>query len=289
MDKIDSKAIGGLPGWIGSQAVNETGERWMSSARTKMRLPAVGWMSEMANRSREIRIDLTSSNHNFDTNWLHQQMVAAAGGSWPGDDAIWRIVVHGGVQLVSNHVNNQVMWLGGAIRGRVIIENHGWIWGRGGDGGAVTGGHENNAQNGNPGGHAIYREGHVTLEIVNYGIIAGGGGGGGAAYTFSSAGGGRHYGMGGGGGRPFGAGGYTSGMNHPRPGSAGSINGGGGGGVGGDRGESYGGGGGDIGANGGGGSGNKASRAGGASGYAIAGGGPLAMTVQGDIRGPVAW
>lgn len=38
-------------GWVGSQAVNETGQRWMSAARTAVRLGAAGWMSEMVGRS----------------------------------------------------------------------------------------------------------------------------------------------------------------------------------------------------------------------------------------------
>lgn len=38
-------------GWVGSSAVAETGQRWMSAARTSLRLPAAGWMSEMVNRS----------------------------------------------------------------------------------------------------------------------------------------------------------------------------------------------------------------------------------------------
>lgn len=43
--------IGNLPNWIGSQAVAETGQRWMSSARTSLQLSGAGWMSEMAGRS----------------------------------------------------------------------------------------------------------------------------------------------------------------------------------------------------------------------------------------------
>lgn len=44
----NSRAINS--GWVGSSAVAETGQRWMSAARTDVRLGAVGWMSEMIGR-----------------------------------------------------------------------------------------------------------------------------------------------------------------------------------------------------------------------------------------------
>lgn len=279
-------AISNIPSWIGSSAVNETGERWMSAARTKMRLPAPGWLSELAGRSNEIVVTITASNHNFDTGQLHNLMLSAAGGSWPAS-ANWKIVVNPGVQLVGKDTGN-CMWFGGAINGTVVIENHGHILGRGGAGGPVTCGSDSCSQNGGVGGTAIYRESKITLDIRNYGIISGGGGGGGAGYTFSSAGGGRHYGMGGGGGAPFGAAGYVSGPNHPRPGGGGSYEGGAGGGSGGDRGEAHGGGGGGWAAAGGNAWGNnRMNRSGGGPGAAIGGGGPINWTSRGDIRGAV--
>lgn len=60
---METKAIGGLPGWIGSQAVSETGQKWMSSARTSLGLSATGYMSEMVGKSRGSR--LTIGNLNF--------------------------------------------------------------------------------------------------------------------------------------------------------------------------------------------------------------------------------
>lgn len=39
-------------GWVGSSAVAETGQRWMSQARTTLRLPAAGWMSEMVGKTK---------------------------------------------------------------------------------------------------------------------------------------------------------------------------------------------------------------------------------------------
>lgn len=281
-------AVSGVPSWIGSSAVNETGERWMSAARVKLRLAGAGWLSELAGRSNEILVNITGSNHNFDTGTLHSWMVSAAGGSWPAN-ANWRIVVGSGVQLVAKDTGSQVMWFGGGINGKVIIENHGYILGRGGNGGPVTCADAGCAQGGGGGGHAIYREAKITLDIRNYGVISGGGGGGGAGYTFSSAGGGRHYGQGGGGGAPFGAAGHVSGPNHPRPGGGASWDGAGGGGAGGDRGEGHGGSGaGWAGVGGAAWGNNRANAGGGAAGYAIAGGGTIIWTNRGDLRGAVS-
>lgn len=44
-------AIVGVPGWIGSSAVAETGQRWMSAAGSAVRIGAPFWMSQMANQS----------------------------------------------------------------------------------------------------------------------------------------------------------------------------------------------------------------------------------------------
>lgn len=43
-------AITGVPGWIGSSAAAETGQRWMSAAGGKIRLPTPFWMSQMAGK-----------------------------------------------------------------------------------------------------------------------------------------------------------------------------------------------------------------------------------------------
>lgn len=45
-------AIVGVPGWIGSSAVNETGQRWMSAAGAAVRRPAPFYMSQLANQSK---------------------------------------------------------------------------------------------------------------------------------------------------------------------------------------------------------------------------------------------
>lgn len=45
-------AIVGVPGWIGSSAVNETGQRWMSAAGAAVRRPAPFYMSQLASQSK---------------------------------------------------------------------------------------------------------------------------------------------------------------------------------------------------------------------------------------------
>lgn len=258
-------SISGLPSWIGSQAVAETGQRSMYNARAALGLAGAGWMSEMAGKTRTIIVNLTGSDHNFNTANLHQWMVNAAGGAWPAN-AVWRIIVGSGVQLVSYSTGSACMWFGGAINGKVVIENHGYILGRGGNGGQ---GYRGSTQGG-AGGSAIYRESKITLEIINYGVIGGGGGGGGGA-NHSSVG----DTIGAGGGAPFGAGGageYTGGgASFTNGGGAGAYKAGVGGGWG-ARGANAPGPGNELGA-------------GGANGRAIDGGGSIIWTVQGDIRG----
>ncbi|MGL4252870.1 MAG: hypothetical protein ACRCR2_02255 [Fusobacteriaceae bacterium] len=60
---METKAIGGLPGWVGSQAVAETGQRSMYNARAALGLSPSGWMSEMAGKSMGNK--LTIGNLNF--------------------------------------------------------------------------------------------------------------------------------------------------------------------------------------------------------------------------------
>lgn len=43
-------------GWVGSSAVNETGQRWMSAARTTLGLGAAGWMSELVGKSKSSKM-----------------------------------------------------------------------------------------------------------------------------------------------------------------------------------------------------------------------------------------
>lgn len=261
-------AISGLPSFIGSQAVTETGQRSMAAARKALSLTEAGWMSEMAGKSKVYVVNLTASDHNFDTARLHQLMLNSAGGTWPTNpNTLWKIIVGAGVQLASQSTSSACMWFGGAIKGKVIVENHGYIIGRGGSS-AYRG-------SGYSGGQAIYREPHVTLEIINYGVIGGGGGGGG----YGDSNGVRPSG----GGAPFGVGGshdgYVGGTaTFTTYGNGVCRNSGNCGGRGGNWGEA------GIG-------GTEDGRyvtSGGAAGAAIAGSGTIIWTVRGDIRGVAA-
>lgn len=278
--------ITNLPGWIGSSAVAQTGQRWMSAARRGVNLPSAGWMSEMAGLPKEYVVEFYASNHSFDPSvHLHPLMLAAAGGTWPtAADTKWIIRIHSGVQLVSARGIAHCFTFIGAIKGTVRIENHGWLLGRGGDSAIVSGGPHN-------GKNAIYREPHITLHIVNYGVIAGGGGGGGNTITRDGTGNGpgsaQDFYACGGGGAPFGysiqthsccgrGGSHGTSAGISTPGTGGSCKMitattyGGNGGNWGQRGEiSYPG-------------------TGGYPGNAFAGSGPISWIVYGDIRGPIS-
>ncbi|PEH74290.1 receptor-recognizing protein [Edwardsiella tarda] len=200
-------AIATIPGWIGSSAVAETGERWMSAARRAVRLSPSGWMSEMAGRSKEILVTLNGSNNGFSSTWLVEHIEGLVNGNITGH--VIKIVITSGTTLINDPSNleEEVIYIPdtwGACT-NIIIENHGRILGRGGNGGGQWRG-------GEPGYHAIQNDLGTKLIIRNHGIIAGGGGGGSSAHREIS--GGREYG--GGGGAPLGLGGrapYANGNN----------------------------------------------------------------------------
>ncbi|QEL57042.1 hypothetical protein [Chromobacterium paludis] len=147
----------------------------------------------------ELVVVLAASNYNFDTGSLHQQMVTAAGGSWP-QGATFRVIVQPGVQLVSKDTSNACFWFGGAIVGNtVIVENYGQILGRGGKGGDCG----NRPMPGENGSAAIWVDGGIKLFVSNQGLIAGGGGGGAGGLSIRNVGT-RRYRCSGGGGAPFG-------------------------------------------------------------------------------------
>lgn len=247
-------------GWVGSSAVTETGQRWMSAARTTLRLNAAGWMSEMVGKSKEYVINVGASD-NYDRDALVNAMRTACGGNWSG--AAFRINVSGRITCPANR--NSVFWFGGDMTtvSYVHIVNNGWIAGRGGYG-------KRSDERAGDGKHAIENYIGTKLRIENNGIIAGGGGGGGGATNAS----------GGGGGRPLGAG--TTNAQRAN-GAAGTWDAGG---AGGRYGTSLAGNGGNFGENGGKasvGSGGVAGAAGNA-GYAIYGQAPTYIKA-GDIRG----
>lgn len=213
-------------GWVGSSAVNETGQRWMSAAMEAVRLGRPAWMSQMVGRSKEVYYSI-GSNHSYNkdtlVNYLKSQGTTPVVVTITGD-----IVSHSAsvpcLDFPSDLANEYVT---------LIINGGVHVWGRGGNGG-------NNAAGG-AGGTAINNGIGTRLRITNNGVIAGGGGGGywspmpQMKLTF-----------GGGGGRPFGAAGGSANMEQAA--TAGTISAPGRGSV---NGIYYGGNGGDAGGAGG--------------------------------------
>lgn len=258
-------AVVGLPGWIGSSAVAETGQRWMSAARTGLMLPVAGNMSEMAGRSKEINL-LIYANDNYNPDTLLSQ-IYSYGSNGGGNSFVVTVVgdivaYSSGVPCLNFPANLNAPYI------KLIINSGVTVYGRGGDGGWITAPNTWNTSglslgNGATGGSAITNSIGTRLQIANYGAIAGGGGGGGCGYHIFDQGeidnqDLRRVGTAGAGGRPYGAGGGVNrawclagyGASKTAPGGGRSnVNG---------AAAAYGGGGGNVGSGGGGGSiGNK--------------------------------
>ncbi|HBV0031611.1 TPA: receptor-recognizing protein [Escherichia coli] len=186
-------------GWVGSSAVSETGERWMSAAMQAVRLGRPAYMSAMVGRSKEIHYSIGASNsYNKDTliNWMKAQ------GSTP-------VVITITGNIVSQSTGVPCLDFPSSLTNEyvtLIINSGVTVYGRGGNGGSNAAGAA--------GGNAINNAIGTRLRITNNGAIAGGGGGGGGGNR------GRLV-FGGGGGRPFGAGGSSSNMSSGA--TAGSI------------------------------------------------------------------
>ncbi|AEN93874.1 long tail fiber assembly catalyst [Escherichia phage Bp7] len=190
-------AVVGIPGWIGTSAVAETGQRWMTAASRELRLGNPSWMSQFAGRSREI-IHTLGADHNFNGQWFRDRCFEAGGAP---------IVFNITGNLVSYTKDVPLFFMYGDTPNEYVTLNiHGGVhmWGRGGNG----------TVNGNPGtngGDVIQNDIGGRLRIWNYGVIASGGGGGGAVSLQNSWA--PNATAGGGGGRPFGIGG--GGVNWP--------------------------------------------------------------------------
>ncbi|QXN75949.1 long-tail fiber adhesin [Escherichia phage BF15] len=256
-------AVVGIPGWIGTSAVAETGQRWMTAASRELRLGNPSWMSQFAGRSREI-IHTLGADHNFNGQWFRDRCFEA--GSAP-------IVFNITGDLVSYSKDVPLFFMYGDTPNEYVQLNiHGvTMYGRGGNGGSNS--------PGSAGGHCIQNDIGGRLRINNGGAIAGGGGGGGGGNR------GRLV-FGGGGGRPFGAGGSSSHMSAGA--TAGTIYAPGAGSVGEGSLSAYtGGSGGEVGSAGGRcnthGAGTEYN--GGAAGYAVIGSAPTWINV-GAIYGP---
>jgi hypothetical protein len=137
----------------------------------------------------EILIDITQSNYNFDYNTITAAMLAAAGGTWPTGQT-FRIKIESGVTLVSKSSTQPLFYFGpagsGLGRNTIILENHGTLYGRGGNGVGITcqgawydsPSAKRYVTDGVNGGDVIKVDG-VKIYLQNYGTIAPGGGGGG--------------------------------------------------------------------------------------------------------------
>ena len=144
----------------------------------------------------EYVLDITASNHNIALDW--------AWGLLPLDvrndqtQAV-RIIVRAGVQLITLNptVRGVFDFYDGWGNREIVIENYGYIIGRGGAGGRES-------AVGAVGGRAI-RNDSARLAVINRGVIAAGGGGGGGGGSALGAS------YGGGGGAPFAGGGWGSG------------------------------------------------------------------------------
>ena len=142
----------------------------------------------------EYVLDITTSDHNIAVDWAFSKLPSSV--QLDPTQAV-RIIVRPNVQLVTANPTIQGAFHFYGLWGNreVIIENHGYIIGRGGTGG-------NEGAVGAVGGRAIYNE-SARLTIINRGVIAAGGSGGGGSYLGAS--------YGGGGGAPFAGGGWGSG------------------------------------------------------------------------------
>lgn len=241
-------------GWVGSSAVSETGQRWMSAAMQAVRLGRPAYMSAMVGRSKEIHYSIVASNsYNKDTliNWMKAQ------GSTP-------VVITITGNIVSQSTGVPCLDFPSSLTNEyvtLIINSGVHVLGRGGNGGSNSAG--------GAGGNAINNGIGTRLRINNNGIIGGGGGGGaGARYNPFPQ---MDMKFGGGGGRPFGAAGAAGGGAAAA--SAGTISAPGKGTV---SGVHYGGDGGDLGAAG------KSSYIKGGTGGTVHSGGAAGKAVTGN-------
>lgn len=185
-------------GWVGSSAVSETGQRWMSAAMQAVRLGRPAYMSAMVGRSKEIHYSI-GANHNYNKDTLINYLKSQ--GSTP-------VVVTITGDLVSHSAGVPCLDFPSSLTNEyvtLIINSGVTVYGRGGNGSGSSGGSGDALVRATAGGNAINNGIGTRLRITNNGAIAGGGGGGGGwsiDYNFTLAGV-----AGGGGGRPFGTGG----------------------------------------------------------------------------------
>lgn len=200
-------AVVGVPGWIGSSAVTETGQRFMSTAAGELRIAVPTYMSRFAGASREQIINIgANDNYNWATLVNQIKALGVAGNAF-------RVNITAPVisSTTAAPCLNFTSDLAGVDYILLVINSGAWVGGRGGNGGGPSASH-----NGNPGGVAITNAIGTKLRIQNNGAIGGGGGGGGDVGLGNQ----RGTVAGGSGGRPFGVGGTTD-----YGGSGGQVNG----------------------------------------------------------------
>ena len=161
----------------------------------------------------------------------------ATADGWNGSDHL-RVVINSGVYLWSDSITAGGLIIAGAFPAGILLQNSGFIIGRGGDGGGFDSASWPSAEDGGP---ALQITSAVTVDVSNNSgaYIAGGGGGGSGGHTYGAGGGGGAGGGSGGqsyrGSATIGIGGAIgqSGTNAGNDSDAGGGKGGGSGGSGG--------------------------------------------------------
>ncbi|MBA4709586.1 hypothetical protein [Aquitalea aquatica] len=130
---------------------------------------------------KETIIRISAHDHGITGQWVIDRIQTAFAGAPPAGASI-RFVIESGIQLVSANAGEGFRldgswWNGTLASCQIIIENYGYLLGRGGKGG--TGSDRQAAQPGSAGGDALVLN-NMNVRIDNRGIIAGGGGGGAA-------------------------------------------------------------------------------------------------------------
>lgn len=187
-------AVVGVPGYIGSSAVSETGQRYMSTAAGQLRIAVPTYMSRFAGQSREQVIDIPANNNYTWATLVNQIKALGVAGN------AFRVNINGPVisSTTGAPCLNFTSDLAGVDYILLVINSGAWVSGRGGNGGGPSSTH-----GGKPGGVGITNAIGTKLRIQNNGAIGGGGGGGGDV----GLGGNRTTVAGGSGGRPWGLGG----------------------------------------------------------------------------------
>ncbi|HCQ6946065.1 TPA: receptor-recognizing protein, partial [Enterobacter hormaechei] len=135
-------------GWVGSSAVNETGQRWMSAAGRAVQVSPPFWIKTLVGKSREQVINV-SANNNYSWSTLVSQIKSLG-----VKDNAFRVNITGTIVSSSTGAPclNFTSELAGCAYILLVINSGQMVLGRGGNGG---GGGNGDANIGKPGGPAI--------------------------------------------------------------------------------------------------------------------------------------